>query len=115
VDPVLAKFYSFFPTKFTARCKVLDEYGLLVRRPALEALDCIRNVDWTKQQRPVKIVFYGKKGERKSNAAHFRRIHIVVAQGCCVVREAAERPIVVISIICTYFSQVRFATSRVLN
>ncbi|KAJ8919941.1 hypothetical protein NQ315_006470 [Exocentrus adspersus] len=52
------------PKSFEIQAKTFNETCLMVRRPALDVINCLRSIDYTKPA--VRFVVYGKKGCGKS-------------------------------------------------
>ena len=47
-----------------ARCNVLEETAIMVRKPAIQIINCIKNSDLNKPA--VRYVLYGRAGSGKS-------------------------------------------------
>nr|CAH7753745.1 unnamed protein product [Callosobruchus chinensis] len=56
--------YGGLPKSFEIQAKTFNETCLMVRKPALDVINCIKNIDYSKPA--VRFVLYGKKGTGKS-------------------------------------------------
>jgi len=54
----------FAPRQWTDRCKVLDETAIMVRKPAIQIINCIKNSDLNKPA--IRYLLYGRAGSGKS-------------------------------------------------
>jgi len=72
--PTLKFRFTMFPSLYEEKCDCLQEEVILIRKPAVEIFDVLRNVDTDTMDKPLKLVLWGKNGGESHSiiAVHYR-------------------------------------------